>query len=108
MLKNNLNTGSTNFKLVNGGTKRLLNFLKECRRARGLPLWFSLATHGTHAYTDAVEQTLLVAREAATRISNHPHLELVVDQSLSICVFRRIGWEPTDYKQWSDDQLERG
>jgi glutamate/tyrosine decarboxylase-like PLP-dependent enzyme len=78
------------------------------RRARGLPLWFSLATHGTHAYAEAVEQTLLVAREAATRISNHPHLELVVDQSLSICVFRRIGWEPSDYKQWSDDQLERG
>ena len=78
------------------------------RRARALPLWFSLATHGTHAYAEAVEQTLLVAREAAARISNHPHLELVVDQSLSICVFRRIGWEPSDYKQWSDDQLERG
>ena len=25
------------------------------RRARGLPLWFSLATHGTQAYTDAIE-----------------------------------------------------
>ena len=25
------------------------------RRARGLPLWFSLATHGTEAYTDAIE-----------------------------------------------------
>ncbi|NJN47478.1 MAG: hypothetical protein HC808_14495, partial [Candidatus Competibacteraceae bacterium] len=28
------------------------------RRARGLPLWFSLATHGTDAYTEAVEATL--------------------------------------------------
>ena len=28
------------------------------RRARGLPLWFSLATHGTQAYTEAVETTL--------------------------------------------------
>jgi len=28
------------------------------RRARGLPLWFSLATHGTHAYTAAIEATL--------------------------------------------------
>ena len=32
------------------------------RRARGLPLWFSLATHGTRAYSDAVETTLRVAR----------------------------------------------
>ena len=28
------------------------------RRARGLPLWFSLATHGTDAYSEAVETTL--------------------------------------------------
>ena len=78
------------------------------RRARGLPLWFSLATHGTNAYEEAVEQTLMVAREAATRIQNHPDLELVTDQSLSICVFRRIGWDTDDYKQWSDQQLEQG
>ena len=78
------------------------------RRARGLPLWFSLATHGTQAYEEAVEQTLMVAREAATRIQNHSDLELVTDQSLSICVFRRIGWETDDYKQWSDQQLEQG
>lgn len=78
------------------------------RRARGLPLWFSLATHGTQAYEEAIEQTLMVAREAATRIQNHPDLELVTDQSLSICVFRRIGWDADDYKQWSDQQLEQG
>lgn len=78
------------------------------RRARGLPLWFSLATHGTQAYEKAVEQTLMVAREAATRIRKHPDLELVTDQSLSICVFRRIGWTADDYKQWSDRQLEQG
>ena len=28
------------------------------RRARGLPLWFSLATHGTDAYRHAIESTL--------------------------------------------------
>ena len=78
------------------------------RRARGLPLWFSLATHGTKAYEEALEQTLMVAREAAARISNHPHLELVTEQSLSICVFRRVGWDADDYKRWSDNQLEEG
>ena len=30
------------------------------RRARGLPFWFSLATHGTDAYRDAIETTLQV------------------------------------------------
>ncbi len=31
------------------------------RRARGLPFWFSLAVHGTDAYTTAVERTLEIA-----------------------------------------------
>ena len=38
------------------------------RRARGLPFWFSLATHGTDAYTEAVERTLEVTRYAAAQI----------------------------------------
>ena len=78
------------------------------RRARGLPFWFSLAVHGTQAYADAVELTLDRAREAATMIDAHPHLELVTDQQLSICVFRRLGWSPEDYKSWSDQLLENG
>ena len=78
------------------------------RRARGLPFWFSLAVHGTKAYADAVETTLDCAREAATMIEAHPNLEMVTEQRLSICVFRRIGWTPEDYKQWSDALLERG
>ena len=78
------------------------------RRARGLPLWFSLATHGTEAYADAVEQTLAVAKEAAVRIERHPDLELVTEQNLSICVFRRKGWNSEDYAKWSDHQLKTG
>ena len=78
------------------------------RRARGLPFWFSLAVHGTKAYADAVEVTLDRAREAATMIDAHPHLELVTDQQLSIWVFRRLGWTPEDYKSWSDQLLENG
>ena len=78
------------------------------RRARGLPFWFSLAVHGTQAYADAVELTLDRAREAATMIDAHPNLELVTDQQLSICVFRRLGWTPDDYKTWSGQLLEDG
>ena len=78
------------------------------RRARGLPFWFSLAVHGTKAYADAVEVTLDCAREAATMIEAHPNLEMVTEQRLSICVFRRIGWTPEQYREWSDALLERG
>lgn len=78
------------------------------RRARGLPLWFSLATHGTKAYTEAVEKTIDVAKEAAAMIEQHPRLEMVVEQHLSICVFRRPGWSPEEYSAWSEKLMEDG
>ncbi|MEO6571438.1 MAG: pyridoxal-dependent decarboxylase [Ilumatobacteraceae bacterium] len=75
------------------------------RRARGLPLWFSLATHGTAAYRDAVETTLTVAHAGADLIRRSAHCELVLEPELSIVVFRRIGWTAADYHAWSDHQL---
>jgi glutamate/tyrosine decarboxylase-like PLP-dependent enzyme len=75
------------------------------RRARGLPLWFSLATHGTQAYTDAIETTLRVTREGAELVRAAPHLELILEPELSIVLLRRVGWEPADYQAWSDHQL---
>ena len=75
------------------------------RRARGLPFWFSLATHGTNAYTEAVEQTLTVAQAAADGVRKRDYLELVREPSLSVVVFRRLGWTPQQYYQWSDRLL---
>ncbi|MDQ2755392.1 MAG: aminotransferase class V-fold PLP-dependent enzyme [Actinomycetota bacterium] len=75
------------------------------RRARGLPLWFSLAVHGTLAYTEAVERTLEVARFAEEEIGRRPYVETLRGRDLSVVVFRRIGWEPADYAQWSDRLL---
>ncbi len=72
------------------------------RRARGLPLWFSLATHGTKAYADAVETTLSVARTAAAEIRSRPYVELLREPDLSVVVFRRIGWTAKQYYEWSD------
>ncbi len=71
------------------------------RRARGLPLWFSLAVHGTNAYRDAVETVLGTAREAAALIGSSPHLELIREPTLSIVLFRREGWGRADYDAWS-------
>jgi glutamate/tyrosine decarboxylase-like PLP-dependent enzyme len=75
------------------------------RRARGLPLWFSLATHGTNAYTAAIERTLEVTRFAAAEIDRRPYLEALREADLSVVVFRRHGWEPEDYHAWSDEML---
>ncbi len=78
------------------------------RRARGLPMWFSLAAHGTKAYVDAVEQTLAVAHAGAGLIDAAPHTELVVRPELSVVVFRRLGWTAEDYYAWSDRMLQDG
>jgi len=75
------------------------------RRARGLPLWFSLATYGTDAYRFAVETTLTVAHAGADLIRQSEHCELVLEPELSVVVFRRNGWTAEQYRQWSDDQL---
>ncbi len=78
------------------------------RRARGLPLWFSLATHGTDAYRDAIERTVSVARAIADEIAALAHLELVCAPELSTVAFRRQGWAMADYQRWSDDLLSAG
>jgi aromatic-L-amino-acid/L-tryptophan decarboxylase len=70
------------------------------RRARGLPLWFSLATYGTDAYRDAVEAVLAVTRATAAEIATRPELELLLDPELSVVLFRRPGWVPEDYETW--------
>ncbi len=78
------------------------------RRARGLPVWFSLATHGTCAYTDAMEMTLDVARQAVDEVRRRPDLELVLESDLTVIVFRRLGWSSEQYAAWSDHELATG
>jgi glutamate/tyrosine decarboxylase-like PLP-dependent enzyme len=75
------------------------------RRARGLPFWFSLATHGTRAYSEAIERTLEVARYAAKEIERRDYVELLREPDTSVVVFRRIGWTPQQYQVWSDRLL---
>jgi aromatic-L-amino-acid/L-tryptophan decarboxylase len=71
------------------------------RRARGLPLWFSLAVHGTDAYRDAVDAALEAARRSAEMIEATPYLQLIRQPELSIVLFRRAGWAAADYYAWS-------
>ena len=76
------------------------------RRARGLPLWFSLAVNGIGAYRDAVLHSLELARYAAERIAERPDCDLLREPDLSIVLFRRHGWSPDDYERWSRQLLE--
>jgi len=76
------------------------------RRARGLPFWFSLAAHGTRAYTESIEETLRVAKVGARLVEAHPNCELLVEPTLSIVAFTRKGWGLADYAKWSDRLLK--
>jgi glutamate/tyrosine decarboxylase-like PLP-dependent enzyme len=78
------------------------------RRARGLPLWFSLATHGTDRYAEAVERSLTTAREVAAYISDSDHLRLLLEPMLSVVIFDRPGWTEADYDAWSHEMAVSG
>ncbi|OEY72675.1 pyridoxal phosphate-dependent decarboxylase family protein [Salegentibacter salarius] len=71
------------------------------RRVRGMPLWFSLAMHGTNKYRQAIETGISLAQIAAKKIEKRENLELVRPASLSVVLFRRKGWTPVQYKDWT-------
>jgi glutamate/tyrosine decarboxylase-like PLP-dependent enzyme len=71
------------------------------RRARGLPLWFSLGVHGVGAYRDAIEVAVRLAAETAAMIEAEEHLELIREPDLGVVLFRRLGWQEADYYAWA-------
>ncbi|MBN9630342.1 MAG: aminotransferase class V-fold PLP-dependent enzyme [Actinobacteria bacterium] len=76
------------------------------RRARGLPFWFSLASHGAAAYRDAVTASLQLARRIADEIDRREGFHLVRQPQLSVVVFERDGWTKEDYALWSARLLD--
>jgi glutamate/tyrosine decarboxylase-like PLP-dependent enzyme len=78
------------------------------RRARGLPFWFSLATYGTDAYSQAIERTLEVARYTAKAVRNRDYLGLVREPDLTVVCFTRTGWSRQHYDRWSQDLRDDG
>jgi len=78
------------------------------RRARGLPFWFSLATHGTDRYAAAVERTMDTSRTVAAAIRSNPHLKLVCEPQLSVLLFQRTGWDAGAYRAWSQRMALEG
>jgi glutamate/tyrosine decarboxylase-like PLP-dependent enzyme len=78
------------------------------RRARGLPLWFSLATHGVRAYRQALRSNVELAKQIAQVIRERENLALVREPELSVVVFEVKGWELEDYERWSEKLLKDG
>ncbi len=76
------------------------------RRARGLPLWFSMSVHGISAYSDAIETALGLARQTAAEIASRDYLELIRPPDLSVVLFRRRGWSADQYARWAQDLLD--
>jgi aromatic-L-amino-acid/L-tryptophan decarboxylase len=72
------------------------------RRARGMPLWFSLAVHGIAAYTGAIEAAIGLAKQTAAEIRGRDYLELIREPDLSVVLFRRRGWNAGQYGAWAD------
>jgi aromatic-L-amino-acid/L-tryptophan decarboxylase len=68
-------------------------------------LWFSLASHGTDAYADAVAAGLRLAQELAALAREVPYLDLVMEPELSVVLVRRLGWQAADYQAWSQRLL---
>jgi glutamate/tyrosine decarboxylase-like PLP-dependent enzyme len=70
------------------------------RRARGLPLWFSVVVNGTDAYRDAVEASISLTNEVADFVRAHD------EPTLSVVLWRRKGWTPKDYRDLQDRLIE--
>ncbi|MFZ0186928.1 MAG: pyridoxal-dependent decarboxylase [Streptosporangiaceae bacterium] len=75
------------------------------RRARGLPLWFSLAVYGVDAYTRAIEEAIELAHQTAAEIRSREYLELIREPELGVVLFRRRGWDSAQYTRWADQLL---
>jgi aromatic-L-amino-acid decarboxylase len=76
------------------------------RRARGLPLWFSLSVHGVDAYTEAIETAIDLARQTAAEIRARDHLELIREPELGVVLFRRRSWDSGQYAAWAEALLQ--
>ena len=78
------------------------------RRARGLPLWFSLATYGTDAYAAAIDTTIATARAFADAVVERPGFNLLLRPDLSVVLFTVDGWDRDRYLAWSKARATEG
>ena len=78
------------------------------RRARGLPLWFSLVSYGTDAYATAIDQTVSIANTIAEGIKAQDGLELVLGPQLTVILFITTHLSTTEVDDWAEKQRRSG
>ena len=78
------------------------------RRARGLPLWFSLATYGSDAYADAIDQSIATANAIGDWINSQPEIDLSVRSNLSVLLFRPNNMTDVAIDDWANTCRDDG
>ncbi len=78
------------------------------RRARGLPLWFSLATYGTAAYEQAIDAVIAITDEIANGVEQSTHLELIMPPQLSVILFRSVNKSLQEMQSWAEQHRRSG
>jgi glutamate/tyrosine decarboxylase-like PLP-dependent enzyme len=78
------------------------------RRARGLPLWFSLAVYGADAYGAAIAQCVDTTRAAAAWMEAQDFIDVSVVSKLGVVLFRPNHMSDDQIDAWSDRHREDG
>ena len=78
------------------------------RRASGLPLWFALVLHGVEAHRVAVRRGVSLAERFAAAIDECPVAEMVLRPELGVVLFRRHGWDASQWRDWAQSVLHDG
>lgn len=78
------------------------------RRARGLPLWYALATHGTRAFAKAIATTREVAEEIARAIAAIDGLDLLLGPQLTVILFRPSDMSEDEMIAWAERHRRTG
>ena len=78
------------------------------RRARGLPLWYSLATHGTNAYGAAIARTRATALAIAEGIDATDGLDLLLGPQLTVILFRPTSMGDETMDAWAEVHRRSG
>ncbi len=78
------------------------------RRARGLPLWYSLAVHGTDTYAKAVARTHAIAQAIADGIDGMDGLTLLLGPQLTVILFKPNSMSEADMVTWAERHRRSG
>ncbi len=78
------------------------------RRARGLPLWFSLVLYGTRAFASAIAQTINIAEQIAEGIKRQDNLQLILGPQLTVILFRANAIADEALDSWAEQQRRSG